>query len=628
MEHLQIHKQLVVCLSTLLVLGLSSSGLSPSFAETMTDESGSPPSVESEPPDVEPPQPSATDSSEEVQGQTETAPPESPSDGTTDLPAEGPPVLPTPAVPTTPPTSEPPSEDSEVDEFPAQVDSGGLVEGPEGGLSAFPGTAAVVGNGFAISGSIRYNNGNYVLRLIDSPGIGILRASVIEAINNINQTGAVTITLAAGTIPAKPAIDVRGELYLEVSAVSPCSAPWAGCGVAKTAREDNLTKAISGRAWVHPLVFDYGPNIRKHVIIHELGHALGLSHFDSQYAGQWQLMNKGRYDSLVLASGDIAGLNYLKHPRPTGNFDSLADTGSSFSVSGWAMDGIHNNAVSVHIYVNGVMKATLPASTSRPDVNRVYGRGANHGFASKLTQAPGRYTVCAYAKHNTTPLSTPIGCKAVVVSNANKTPIGNVEGARGGVETATVSGWALDQNTKASISVHVYVDGRYAGASLAKSSRPDVDRAYKMGAAHGFTVTVKAPAGSRSVCVYAINTPAGQNPLLSCRKVTVLINRVPIGNIESVTTQSRAVAVRGWTLDPDTTASLSVHVYIDGRFSRAISANGNRPDVNRVHTMGALHGYSATIALSPGQHQVCLYAINSPSGTNPLLGCAIRMVPK
>ena len=80
----------------------------------------------------------------------------------------------------------------------------------------------------------------------------------------------------------------------------------------------------------------------------------------------------------------------------------------------------------------------------------------------------------------------------------------------------------------------------------------------------------------------------------------------------------------GWAIDPDQVASIPVHIYVDDA-SMAVMANEKRPDVSAAFPLyaGAQHGYSAYLAAPPGQHHVCVYAINvSGTGFNRTLGCA------
>jgi hypothetical protein len=204
---------------------------------------------------------------------------------------------------------------------------------------------------------------------------------------------------------------------------------------------------------------------------------------------------------------------------------------------------------------------------------------------------------------------------------ANRTPIGNLEAATStSAGVIAVGGWALDPDTTSSIRVHVYVDGHAALSLAATGSRPDVGRVFAKGDNHGFSATLGAVPGTHQVCVYAINTPAGTNPTIGCRNV-VVSNATPIGSLESVASGINSFTVSGWALDPDTTSSIRVHVYVDGHAALSLAATGSRSDVGRVFAKGDNHGFSATLGAVPGTHKVCAYAINTPAGTNPVFGC-------
>lgn len=99
----------------------------------------------------------------------------------------------------------------------------------------------------------------------------------------------------------------------------------------------------------------------------------------------------------------------------------------------------------------------------------------------------------------------------------------------------------------------------------------------------------------------------------------------PIGSLDTAVRGPGMIGVKGWALDPNTVKPISVHVYVNGRPVKAITANTNRPDVGaRYRGYGNNHGYSTNIAVGPGDHTVCTYAINVSLGTgNPQLGCRL-----
>lgn len=216
----------------------------------------------------------------------------------------------------------------------------------------------------------------------------------------------------------------------------------------------------------------------------------------------------------------------------------------------------------------------------------------------------------------------------------NKAPIGRVDAVTSATASGTirVQGWALDPDTTASINVHVYLDGKVLKSARADGSRPDVDRAYSLGAAHGFDTSFTATAGKHTVCIYAIDPVQGPHPSIGCSTVEVVGNQTPKGAFDSVTSSGGSLRVRGWALDPDTTASINVHVYVDGKVVRSAIASSPRVDVGRIYGLGDAHGFDVTVPASNGPHSVCVYAINATPGTNPRLGCkdvtVVNLSPK
>ncbi len=93
---------------------------------------------------------------------------------------------------------------------------------------------------------------------------------------------------------------------------------------------------------------------------------------------------------------------------------------------------------------------------------------------------------------------------------------------------------------------------------------------------------------------------------------------------EAVVGGAPGIRVSGWALDYDTKNPIDVHVYVDGNFAAAVTANVSRPDVAAAYPgMGPSHGYDVAIPAAAGTHNVCVYGINTgPLGNgNPVLGC-------
>jgi hypothetical protein len=304
--------------------------------------------------------------------------------------------------------------------------------------------------------------------------------------------------------------------------------------------------------------------------------------------------------------------------KPFGSIESLRGTVGKVEVSGWAVDPATSASIAVHVYV-GPKGSAVRADRQRPDVGAVYpALGSAHGYSASIDAAPGTWDVCVYAIGVAPGNTSSLGCRTATVLSPS--PVGVVDSISAGPGQVSVSGWALDHDTTASIPVHVYVDGK-GTALVADQNRSDIGRAFPAyGPAHGFSTTVAAAPGAHDVCVYAINVGAGATVTMKCAKVTVPSGS-PIGVVDTISASSSSITVGGWALDPDTTASIPVHVYVDG-VGRALTADQPRSDIARSFpAYGAAHGFSTTVPVRSGSHQVCVYAINVGAGSTVTMRC-------
>ena len=305
---------------------------------------------------------------------------------------------------------------------------------------------------------------------------------------------------------------------------------------------------------------------------------------------------------------------------PFGALDVAAATPAGVVLGGWALDPDTVSPILVHVYVDGAATAVLTAAGSRPDVGGAFGKGDDHGFAATLPVGPGPHNICVYAIDSSGGANALVACRTLVV--VNTAPMGAVDAVRDATDAINVVGWALDPDTANPIAVHVYIDGS-ATPVLANVSRPDVGAAHHDGDGHGFNATIPATPGDHTVCIYAIDSAGGANPLLACRAVHTY--SAPFGSFESASSVHGALAVVGWALDLDTTDPIWVHVYVDD-VATAVLANGSRPDVGAAHHDGDGHGFTATLPASAGTHNVCVYGISVPAGSNRNLGCRTVVV--
>ena len=313
---------------------------------------------------------------------------------------------------------------------------------------------------------------------------------------------------------------------------------------------------------------------------------------------------------------------------PYGVVDTARAAGPGrIEVSGWAIDPNGVTPTQVVARVNGV-DTVVTANQNRPDLGNPSGLGNLHGYtASVQVPAGGNVQVCMGAVNAIGPgSSASLGCRTVAMPGGS--PIGVVDTAVGGIGSLSVTGWVVDPDTAASIDVHVYVDGIGRVALRADGTRNDVAAGFPgYGAARGYSGNVSVRGGSHSVCVYAINVGVGTNVLLGCRNVQVN-GGAPFGALDTATFSNGAIQVTGWAVDPDTAASIPVHVYLDGQ-GYVFTADGNRPDIGGgLPAYGAAHGFSGQLPAPDGPHNVCAYAIDAVGGDgNRLLGCKTVNVP-
>ncbi|KRA22508.1 hypothetical protein ASD65_17110 [Microbacterium sp. Root61] len=340
----------------------------------------------------------------------------------------------------------------------------------------------------------------------------------------------------------------------------------------------------------------------------------------------------GGHIELGCKSVTVPGTVDLGRP-PIGVFEGLSVSGNNAVASGWAIDPDTTSPIAVHIYI-GSVGAAFTADKIRTDVGNAYpASGANHGFGEQLTLPDGQSDVCVYAINNGVGGHTLLGCRSVMVgmSDLGRAPIGGFEGLTVTGSTAIASGWALDPDTTKSIKIHLYVGSRSAEYTADKP-RPDVERAYPgYGPNHGFGEQLTLPPGRSEVCAYAINAGPGGHAFLGCRTANVASTvvdrgRAPFGTLEAVVPSSGGATISGWALDPDTSDPIQIHIYVDD-VSAAYSANKVREDVGAVYGLGNTHGFGETLPMSPGNHRVCVYAINNGAGGNAFIACRDVTVP-
>lgn len=318
---------------------------------------------------------------------------------------------------------------------------------------------------------------------------------------------------------------------------------------------------------------------------------------------------------------------------PYGSIDAAVGTAatgaavSKVTVTGWSVDpDALTTSLSMQVLVDGKVVKSGTANGSRPDVAAaVTGAGPDHGYRLSASASPGSHQVCARALDVPSGAATSLGCRTVKVPGA--APRGTSEVVAGRPGGVLVSGWALDPDTTAPTYVWLNVDGHGAPAR-ADVSRSDVAAANpRLGPLHGYSTVVAAAPGTHTVCVTSINVgPAGPDTALGCR-TTVVPGGSPFGNLEVVEGVSTGVHVKGWAIDPDTTASPYVWVAVDGK-GQYLRASLSRADVGKAYPLyGSAFGFDGVVAAAAGSHRVCVTVANTGVGTNTAFACRTVTVP-
>ena len=310
--------------------------------------------------------------------------------------------------------------------------------------------------------------------------------------------------------------------------------------------------------------------------------------------------------------------------QPQGSLDLVQASAGAVNVAGWALDPDVAASVDVHIYVDGVFNQVVAATQTRSDIGVAFpGYGAAHGFSVSVPMASGSHQLCAFAINQGPGGNALFGCRAVTVSGNPWGSVDDISRRPGGLR---VAGWAIDPDTTAPIAVTAWNNGQ-ATTFTTDVQRPDVAAAYPAhGDVHGFDRVVAAPAGTYNACVAGENVGPGTSSWLGCRAVTV--SNQPQGSLDLVQASAGAVNVAGWALDPDVAASVDVHIYVDGVFNQVVAATQTRSDIGVAFPgYGAAHGFSVSVPMASGSHQLCAFAINQGPGGNALFGCRAVVVP-
>lgn len=200
---------------------------------------------------------------------------------------------------------------------PATVDADGVTWTPtpdaDSYISGDPETVAIIsagigvagGGGYSLySGAITYRS-SYNVWLSEGPYADAVQPHLLAAIVAVNPYVGNRLVWKGRTAPRPSG---SGEIVVQPTAGgSPCSgASVIGCGGISYSGGF----VDSGRVWIHESVWGYPEWVRRTTVLHEFGHALGLSHFDGTWEGRYQTMRSSVADQAMVdyGAGDLNGL--------------------------------------------------------------------------------------------------------------------------------------------------------------------------------------------------------------------------------------------------------------------------------------------------------------------------------
>ncbi|MFM7060981.1 MAG: hypothetical protein ACKOZL_07335 [Actinomycetes bacterium] len=135
----------------------------------------------------------------------------------------------------------------------------------------------------------------------------------------------------------------------------------------------------------------------------------------------------------------------------------------------------------------------------------------------------------------------------------------------------------------------------------------------------GQTTTTTAPAPTTTTTAAAPTTTTTTRPAIP----GAIPGVDPIGWLDGATTGPDGVTVRGWAIDPESTAPISVQLWMEGfRLLGTMPAAETRaPLAATFPAYGSEHGFTVTAVVPEGPHTVCAVAENVGAGTSRVIGC-------
>ncbi len=291
-------------------------------------------------------------------------------------------------------------------------------------------------NGFEVQSPIRNNIGTYKVNLVDTPNVEQYRSTVDAVAVRLEGLGVAKLTVAQGVIPDRSGTVPTGEIDVRTTPLPACSGSRGSIGCAQAyvvLRADGSLTATSARVSLDVTADKYNAVGKTQLVFHEIGHALGLDHYDDLFEGSAQMMRSYASTATDYRSGDIAGLHYLsEHEKPRGALTLEANDEKTVIVTGRYIDPDNYlryfpSPPHPTLVVDGKVASTSSSFewVDDPDHPR------ENGFTFKLPTTPGNHTVCMDIVDFPSGETVRVACADVTVPDAPFPGFAQVTGTTG-----------------------------------------------------------------------------------------------------------------------------------------------------------------------------------------------------
>lgn len=308
---------------------------------------------------------------------------------------------------------------------------------------------------------------------------------------------------------------------------------------------------------------------------------------------------------------------------PVGAVQSVTGVPGGIAIQGWAVDpDTPTLPVSVSVEVGGAWRKFTADQETTAAAAAVPGAGTAHGFSTVVPASAGSRSICVYPANTGVGSVSSLGCFPVTVPSGGVAPQGSLVSASGSVAGIQLTGWAVDMDAPSqAVSLLVQLDGVWSNFPANLASAAAESAVPGAGPNHGFDTTVAASPGPHQVCVYLAGIGAGGETSLGCRTVTVPAGSLPKASWDTLTGTASGITMSGWAVDPDVPLGTVDIVGYAGLSWFKFKADGETTANLGVAGAGTAHGFNATVPLTTGTYNVCLFASNVGTSGLVSLGC-------